>query len=119
MYILSAVLFLISGWFSAIGWKVMMSENYIRLTGVDLRRRAGIFGIIGAVVMATAGYILANQLNVYVIPRQIDSHGCGYIMIAFAVITFGMCGLTWFSKTKIAFWIDNRRWPTDEESAEQ
>jgi len=119
MYILSAVLFLISGWFTFVGWKAMMSENYAHLIGINLRRRAGIFGIIGAVIMATAGYILANKPNIYVIPRQLDSHGCGYIMIALAVVTFAMCGLTWFSNTKFAFWVDNRRWPTDEENAKR
>jgi len=48
-----------------------------------------------------------------------DGFGCGMMATVVAVVSGGMSGLCWFSSTRLAFYLDNRRWPTAEEHAEQ
>lgn len=119
MYIFSTILFLVGIALAFVGCRAMFSEGRPVLFAVfyqDWRTEAGIFGITGAIAMALAGYILGSQKNIYYKWCDCDTVGISYLPWVLAVVTFGMCGLCWFSKTKLAFWIDNRRWPTDEEN---
>lgn len=121
MYILSVVLFLIAIWPIYAGWRALITERpTFFVKSDDARKESGVFGLTGSAIMAIAGYILCHQPNVYLFggPTRPDSFGCGAMMFMVAGITFGMCGLCWFTKTKLAFWIDNRRWPSDEEHKE-
>lgn len=116
MYILAIVLFLIAGWPIFMGWKAMVTETSSFLKVEDRgRKEAGVFGLTGAFILAIAAYILTTQPIVVTIVG-IDSVGWGIMMWAIAVITGAMCGLALFSKTKLAFWVDNQRWPSDEEN---
>ena len=114
MYILVIVLSLIACGFSFVGWRALIFEDFKFFSKKNnWKRESGIFGLTGSIIMFLAGYILVHQPDVWL--RFGDSRGLGWIMGFVSIITFGMCGLAWFSKTKLAFLIDNRRWPTEEE----
>ncbi len=117
MYSLSIILFVVALYPIYLGWKALIFETTRAFSHNDWQKESGFFGITGSIVMAMSGYTLMNEPNTYIwnSPNGMDLKGVACVIYMIATITFIMCGLAWFSKTKIAFWIDNSRWPNKGE----